>query len=69
PGERAFLTYIQPRIGDPQNPLNQQAAFLRAVMNGEPPPVDGRAGLRDIAVVEAIYRSASCGRFVDVEAP
>ena len=68
PGERFSLTCAQPRIGDPQNPLNQQRAFLQAVMNGEPPPVDGCSGLRDVAVVEAIYRAASTGCFVDVEA-
>ena len=56
-----------PRIGDPQNPLNQRRVFLQAVMKREPPPLDCRARLHGVAVVEAIYRPDSAGRFVEVE--
>ena len=57
------------RSEDPDNPLNQQRAFVEAIRDGAPPPVSGRHGLRDVAVVEAIYRSASEGAFVEVEIP
>ncbi len=40
----------------------QHGAFARAVLAGEPPPVTGEDGLRDVAVLEAIYRSAETGR-------
>jgi glucose-fructose oxidoreductase len=41
---------------------NQNAAFARAVLRGDPPPVSGEEGMRDVAVLEAIYRSAASGR-------
>ena len=40
----------------------QHGAFARAVLAGAPPPVTGADGLRDVAVLEAIYRSAETGR-------
>jgi glucose-fructose oxidoreductase len=40
----------------------QQAAFARAVLAGEPPPITGEEGMRDVAVLEAVYRSARTGR-------
>ncbi|MHC4914084.1 MAG: Gfo/Idh/MocA family protein [Planctomycetota bacterium] len=40
----------------------QQAAFARAVLAGKPPPITGEEGMRDVAVLEAIYRSADSGR-------
>jgi predicted dehydrogenase len=40
----------------------QHGAFARAVLAGEPVPVGGEDGLRDVAVLEAIYRSARTGR-------
>ena len=40
----------------------QHAAFARAVLAGEAPPVTGDTGMRDVAVLEAIYRSAESGR-------
>jgi glucose-fructose oxidoreductase len=45
--------------------LNQQAKQMDddalALMNGKPMLVPGEEGLRDIRVVEAIYRSAGMG--------
>jgi UDP-N-acetyl-2-amino-2-deoxyglucuronate dehydrogenase len=40
----------------------QQSAFARAVLAGEPVPVSGEEGLRDVAVLETIYRAAKSGR-------
>ncbi len=43
-------------------------AFARAVRSGEPPEVDGPAGLAALAVVEAMAESAASGRRVPVPA-
>jgi predicted dehydrogenase len=42
--------------------LEQREAFARAVLEGRGAPVPGEAGVRDVAVLEAIYRSARSGR-------
>src|SRR5690606_37779293 len=47
----------------------QFAAFAEAVRAGAAPETDGVAGLRALAVVEAMQRSAETGRAEDVEAP
>jgi predicted dehydrogenase len=40
--------------------------FVDAVAQGRPPRVDGREGLRSLALVEAVYRAARTGRAVRV---
>ena len=40
--------------------------FVDAVAQGRPPLVDGREGLRSLALVEAVYRAARTGRTVRV---
>lgn len=46
--------------------INQQAAQMdaiaRAILNDEPSPVPGEEGLKDLKVIEAIYRSAASGQ-------
>lgn len=49
----------------PFDPVNQQAAqmddFADCILNGRPSPVSGEEGLRDMKIIEAIYRSADAG--------
>ncbi|MCD9020852.1 Gfo/Idh/MocA family protein [Cohnella silvisoli] len=56
------MTHIQVE----PNPYNQHAAFVRAIQNGESAPVSAETGLRDLKIVQAIYRSAREQRIVDV---
>ncbi len=46
--------------------FNQNRAFACAILAGKEPPVPGEIGLRDVAVVKALYRSAEEGRRVTV---
>jgi UDP-N-acetyl-2-amino-2-deoxyglucuronate dehydrogenase len=55
-----------PAFGDGENPFNQQRQFAESVRDDRPPPVDAAEGLRDLAVVDAVYRSAATGRWEDV---
>jgi predicted dehydrogenase len=48
------------------NPFNQHLAFVHAVRDGKPAPVDAESGLRDVAVIKAVYLSAEEGRRVFV---
>lgn len=48
------------------NPYDQHVAFVQAVMQGRPAPVPVEAGLYDMRVVEAIYRSAAEKKFVEI---
>jgi predicted dehydrogenase len=51
------------RLGSALRPgCEQHSAFARAILSGEPPPVGGEEGLRNVAVLEAIYRSARSGK-------
>ena len=51
-----------------EEPLRVElAAFLRACEHGSAPPVDARAGLRAIEVVEAAALSARLGRVVSLD--
>ena len=42
-----------------ENPLNQHVAFVQAIQRGEPAPVPATIGLYDVAVVKAVYQSAT----------
>jgi len=46
---------------------NQQRAFARAVLGGKKPPVPGETGMRDVAIIQAIYESAKRGKSVTVK--
>jgi predicted dehydrogenase len=56
-----------PAFGDSANPLNQHRAFLEAARDGRAAPVSVESGVRDLRVVDALYRSAATGKAVDVE--
>lgn len=43
-------------------------AYLEALRRGQPPPVPGLAGLRELQVEAAIKRSVAAGRLVDLDA-
>ena len=43
-------------------------AYLQSLRDGEPPPVPGVAGLRELQVEAAVRRSIAAGRPVDLEA-
>jgi len=47
--------------------MNQNRAFARAILAGKPAPVSAEAGMRDVAIVQAIYRSSETGRRVSVD--
>jgi predicted dehydrogenase len=50
--------------------INQQAAQMDAIaealLNGKPSPVPGEEGLKDLKVIEAIYRSIATGQKVAI---
>ena len=51
-----------------EEPLRAQlAAFLAACEHGGPPPVDARAGLHAVEVVEAAARAARLGRVITLD--
>jgi predicted dehydrogenase len=51
------------------SPHIQQLAFARAIRDGAPAPVPGEVGLRDVAIIQAIYASSESGCAVDVGVP
>ncbi len=55
-------TFADPMAMSFENHRRQLEDFLRAIDEGTAPLVDGREGLRSVALVEAIYRSAREGR-------
>jgi predicted dehydrogenase len=55
-----------PAFDDVTNPLNQHRAFLEAAREGKAAPVSVASGVRDMRVVEALYRSAGSGKAVEV---
>lgn len=56
----------EPREGRLRAERNQHRAFARAILAGRPPPVPAEEGLRDVAIIQSIYRSAGAGRRVAV---
>jgi len=46
------------RVPGPGSYDGQLAAFVRAARGGAPPPTDGREGVRNMRVVDALYRAA-----------
>ncbi len=55
-------TFADPMAMSFENHRRQLEDFVRAIQEDRPPQVDGREGLRSVALVEAIYRSAREGR-------
>ena len=55
-------TFADPMAMSFENHRRQLEDFLRAIDEGTAPLVDGREGLRSVALVEAIYRSVREGR-------
>jgi predicted dehydrogenase len=56
-----------PAFGDSTNPLNQHRLFLEAARDGRPAPVPVATGVRDMRVVDGLYRAAAERRTVDVD--
>jgi glucose-fructose oxidoreductase len=50
----------------PWQQANQMDDDARTIMQGKPMPVPGEEGLRDIRIVEAIYKSAASGKRVAI---
>lgn len=44
-------------------------AFARAVIDGRPPRFDGSSGLAATTIIDAVYRSAQSGGWVELEPP
>ena len=69
-GNRGWRSDGQP-LSFPQ--IDQFAAelddFAARIESGEPTPVPGEEGLRDVRIMEAIYESARTGRTVALDAP
>ncbi len=57
-------TSLRPWAGNQQ--ARQMDAEARAIIEGRPPLVPGEEGLRDIRILEAVYQSASLGKWVDL---
>jgi predicted dehydrogenase len=65
-GEEQQMEIKPPGFADITNPLNQHVQFLEAVRDGRPAPVSIASGVRDLRVVDALYRAAREGRAVEV---
>ncbi len=66
PGKMQTLTI--PRITNrTPNVYDQHQAFVKAVMENKPVPVDIAVGLYDVMIVQAVYTSAKQKRFVNVK--
>lgn len=62
-----YVEYLVPIRGNHNDPeRNQNRAFVQALLAGEPPPSSGEEGMRDVAIVQALYRSAAEGRRVEI---
>jgi predicted dehydrogenase len=65
-GTEQQMEIVPPAFGDVGNPLNQHRLFMEAARDGRPAPVSVAAGVRDMRVVDALYRAAVTGKSVDV---
>jgi predicted dehydrogenase len=68
-GEEQIMEIKPPGFADLTNPLNQHLQFLEAVRDGRPAPVSIASGVRDLRIVDALYRSTFEGRAVEVALP
>ena len=53
-------------LGRKENPHDQHAAYMNAVLSGGPVPVPLTEGLQDMKVVEAVYKSARENKPADI---
>lgn len=60
------LVELERSTGRQHRPWNQNRLFVRAILEGQEPPTPAEIGLRDVAIVQAVYRSAETGRRVSV---
>jgi predicted dehydrogenase len=65
-GEEQIMEIKPPGFADLTNPLNQHLQFLEAVRDGRPAPVSIASGVRDLRIVDALYRSTVEGCAVEV---
>lgn len=56
--EECFPHFTLSSIQLDHNPYNQHAAFVAAVRENRTPPIPVELGLRDVKIVQAVYRSA-----------
>ena len=70
PGVRKVtdMPYDSFSLFDSKNPHDQHVAFVKAVQNGEPPPISLNVGLYDMKIVQAVYDSADLKKLVVVGA-
>jgi len=66
------MTILDPKVlSERQAPLygryDQHAAFIRSITEDTTPPVPGALGRRDVAICQAVYRSAREGRSIRIE--
>lgn len=66
------MTLLDPHeIGQRQGPLHsrydQHQAFICSLVEGTEPPVPGRIGRRDVAICQAVYRSAEEQRPIRID--
>lgn len=69
PGKPATTEYdlTDEDLARRSNPHDQHIAFVKAVQEGKPAPISVEAGLADLKVVKAMYRSAEEKKFVEIE--
>jgi len=63
---QTFPGIVPPKLDDATNPYNQHRAFAEAVRTGQTPAVEAIEGLWDMQVADAVYRSASSGRWEEI---
>ncbi|MGG1515392.1 Gfo/Idh/MocA family oxidoreductase [Paenibacillus oryzisoli] len=61
-----FPNFTMTKINMAHNPYDQHVAFVQAIQAGRPAPIPVEVGLRDMRLVDAVYRSAKEKRLVEV---
>lgn len=63
---QTFPGIVPPKLDAVDNPHNQHRAFAEAVRAGQAPAVEAIEGLWDMQVADAVYRSATSGRWEEI---
>lgn len=63
---QTFPGVVPPRLDAADNPHNQHRAFAEAIRAGAEPAVEAIEGLWDMQVADAVYRSATSGRWEEI---
>lgn len=63
---QTFAGILPPKLDDSSNPYNQHRAFAEAIRLGTAPSVEAVEGLWDMQVADAVYRSATSGRWEEI---